>query len=62
MFQVVHIVVCDDNSCDGTREALMSQYPSIFVVQGNGELFWARGMATAMKAAEKIKTDFFDGQ
>lgn len=54
-----HIVVCDDNSYDGTREALMSQYPSIIVVQGNGELFWARGMATAMKAAEKIRTDFF---
>ncbi|MBX9969229.1 glycosyltransferase family 2 protein [Priestia aryabhattai] len=53
------IVICDDCSTDGTQEAIIKQYPDVEFVQGTGDLFWARGMARATKAAEKYMPDFY---
>ena len=42
-FEVSHYLV-DDNSTDGTSEAITKLYPSVNIIKGNGNLFWAGGM------------------
>ena len=37
-------IVVDDNSTDGTREALLQLGLNIKVIEGSGNLFWAGGM------------------
>ncbi|WP_297700826.1 glycosyltransferase family 2 protein [uncultured Fibrobacter sp.] len=56
----VSLYVCDDGSDDGTREMLQS-FSSIpcKIACGNGNLFWARGMALAMQIAEKDAADYY---
>lgn len=51
--------VCDDLSIDGTPEAIKSSYPEVHLIEGNGNLFWARGMAKAMEKAELERADFY---
>ena len=53
------IVICDDGSTDGTQRTINLKHPDVKFVQGTGDLFWARGMAYAMKAAEQYKPDFY---
>ncbi|WP_231597457.1 glycosyltransferase family 2 protein [Bacillus sp. SA1-12] len=53
------IVICDDCSTDGTQETILKQYPDVEFVKGTGDLFWARGMARATRAAEKHMPDFY---
>lgn len=55
----INIYVCDDASTDGTTEAISQLSDSIHIVRGNGDLFWARGMAKAMAEAEKSNADFY---
>jgi GT2 family glycosyltransferase len=40
----VEICVVDDNSSDGTYEAISAQFPKTKVLTGSGELFWAGAM------------------
>lgn len=51
-------VVVDDGSTDGTREAVSGEFPGAAVIRGPGDLFWARGMATAEAAAVRSRPDF----
>ena len=44
-------VLCDDGSSDGTFAAVHELFPSVVVVEGSGDLFWARGMAAAERVA-----------
>ena len=37
-------IVVDDNSKDGTREAVAQICQDISIIKGSGELFWAGGM------------------
>ncbi len=53
----VHLL--DDASTDGTAEAVRSAYPSIRVIEGDGNLFWNQGMIRAWKSAESISPDFY---
>lgn len=55
----VNIYVCDDASTDGTTEAISQLSDRIHIVNGDGDLFWARGMAKAMSEAEKSTADFY---
>ena len=34
----------DDNSNDGTSEAIRKQFPQVIILHGNGHLYWAGGM------------------
>lgn len=52
---IFDIYLVDDGSTDGTSEAVKENYPSVEVIQGNGDLFWAGGMRLAWQAALKRK-------
>jgi GT2 family glycosyltransferase len=45
------VYLVDDNSSDGTGEAVMQRFPQITVLQGSGSLFWNGGMRKAFSAA-----------
>ncbi|MFD8004209.1 glycosyltransferase family 2 protein [Streptomyces mirabilis] len=47
----LRIVLTDDGSTDGTAAAARAVWPGIRVMQGDGSLFWAKGMALAASAA-----------
>ena len=50
----------DDASTDGTPDAIATQYPSIHLINGDGNLFWCRGMNLAWKTARKdANYDFY---
>lgn len=45
------IFMTDDGCTDGTRDAVMHSYPSVHIVDGDGNLFWNQGMIKAWNAA-----------
>ena len=49
------IFLVDDGSTDGTPEAIASQFPSVHLLQGDGNLYWNRGMHLAWKTAASYK-------
>lgn len=51
--------VTDDNSSDGTAEALLHLHPDIRLLKGNGKLFWNGGMRLAWSEAFKGDYDFY---
>lgn len=53
-------VVVDDNSSDGTVDAVKEIVPDAHVLVGDGGLFWNGGMHKGMKYAhEKIDADYY---
>ncbi|MDQ6471032.1 glycosyltransferase family 2 protein [Flavobacterium sp. LHD-80] len=51
------VFLVDDGSTDGTSEAITSQFPSVNIIMGNGDLYWNRGMHLAWERAS-IAKDF----
>lgn len=47
----IDIWLTDDGCTDGTAEAIAGHYPEVHIVQGDGNLYWNRGMYTAWQAA-----------
>lgn len=47
----VDTIVVDDASTDGTSAAIRAQFPSAQVIEGDGSLFWCRGMHRGMQEA-----------
>ena len=39
----VQIVIVDDNSTDGTSEAISQNFPEVIIIKGNGDLHYAAG-------------------
>ena len=47
LFQIIQnidVFLTDDGSTDGTSEAVKKIYPQVNIIQGDGNLFWSRGM------------------
>jgi GT2 family glycosyltransferase len=51
-----NVVLFDDNSSDGTIDAVNKEFPSVTIIRGNGEAYWGGGMNAAM--AEALVLDF----
>lgn len=49
------VYLTDDGCTDGTPEAIREQFPSVNIIQGDGNLYWNRGMYVAWEAASKAK-------
>jgi GT2 family glycosyltransferase len=57
---LIDVFLVDDGSTDGTGEAVKKYHPRVNVIQGNGNLYWNRGMFLAWKTAVKIQEyDFY---
>ena len=50
------VFLVDDGSIDGTSVAVLSKFPAVRIIQGNGNLYWGGGMRLAF--AEALKQDF----
>ena len=54
-----HIVVIDDDSSDGTPEAIAQHFPSVHLLRGDGNLWWTGAIAQGMTyAADTLSTDY----
>lgn len=49
----------DDASTDGTADAVRVSFPQVNIIEGNGNLFWSRGMYTAWQEAMKGNYDYY---
>lgn len=47
----LEVYLTDDGSTDDTCSILRNEFPQVKIVQGNGSLFWNRGMISSWKAA-----------
>lgn len=55
-----HLYLTDDGCTDHTREAVQELIPDATIINGNGELYWNRGMHEAWKAARHDRDfDFY---
>ena len=54
----VHIIVVDDGSNDGTREAIHKQFPTVEVITGDGNLWYTAGTNRGIQAALIRKPDY----
>jgi GT2 family glycosyltransferase len=54
------VYLVDDGSTDGTEEAVITIFPQVNVIQGNGNLYWNKGMRLAWQAAFQVaEYDFY---
>lgn len=54
------VYLTNDGCTDGTPEAVREQFPQVNIIDGDGNLFWNRGMWTAWDRAFKTKDyDFY---
>ena len=54
----LHVYLTDDGCTDGTAEAIREQYPAVHIVEGDGSLYWNRGMHRAWEAAVADAVDY----
>jgi GT2 family glycosyltransferase len=47
------VFLVDDASTDGTSNAVTQHFPEVRIIEGNGKLFWNRGMHLAWQVAKK---------
>ncbi|NIJ54973.1 glycosyltransferase family 2 protein [Dyadobacter arcticus] len=53
------IILVDDESTDGTADAVKSAFPAVKLIRGDGNLFWNKGMIKAWQAAQELESDFY---
>lgn len=53
------IYLTDDACTDGTSTAIKNEFPDVYIIKGDGNLFWSRGMYTAWKEAIKSDYDYY---
>ena len=55
----IEVYLTNDGCTDGTPEAVRLRYPSVHIINGDGNLFWNRGMYVAWCEAEKTQQDYY---
>lgn len=55
----VEIFLTNDGCTDGTPEAVKELFPHVNIIEGDGSLFWNRGMYAAWQEAAKGDYDFY---
>lgn len=53
------VYMTDDGCIDGTPDAVRDKYPDVHIIQGDGNLFWTRGMFEAWEEAAKYNYDYY---
>jgi GT2 family glycosyltransferase len=53
------VFLVDDGCTDGTAEAVLSQFPDVNILRGDGSLFWNGGMRMAFAAAMQANFDAY---
>ena len=52
------VFLVDDGSTDGTGVKVRAEFPTVRVIDGDGALYWAKGMRVAWRAALKERSDW----
>ncbi|MBP5724183.1 MAG: glycosyltransferase family 2 protein [Bacteroidales bacterium] len=55
----VDVFMTNDGCTDGTDDAVRNQFPDAQIIQGDGSLYWNRGMYEAWKVAEQQDFDYY---
>lgn len=53
------VFMTDDNSADGTADAVKTQFPEVNIFHGSGSLFWAGGMRNTWQKALTANADYY---
>lgn len=53
------VFLTNDGCTDGTPEAIRANFPDVHIVNGDGTLFWNRGMLKAWQEAAKYDFDYY---
>ena len=57
---MLDVFLVDDGCTDGTAVAVKAVYPKVKIIQGDGKLFWNKGMRLAWESATKVQEyDFY---
>ena len=56
---VIDVYLLDDGSSDGTSDAVRAEFPDVHLLQGDGNLFWTRGMYESFSAAIQKGYDYY---
>ena len=55
----ITVYLTDDGSTDGTSKLIREKFPKTVILEGDGHLYWNRGMFKSWKYALKHKHDFY---
>ncbi len=55
----IDIYVTNDGCTDGSPDAIRQHFPNVYVLEGDGSLFWNKGMFVAWKEAAKYNYDYY---
>lgn len=53
------VYLTNDGCTDGTPEAVNKEFPDVNIINGNGNLYWNRGMYIAWEEASKNDYDYY---
>ena len=56
---VIDVYLTDDGCSDGTADEVLSRFPQVYIVRGDGDLFWTRGMNKAWQEALKGNYSYY---